>query len=105
MLRNTLYTCLGALCLAVVGQVAARDLSQDEALKLRQDGTILSSRMFIERALERHPKARLLELELELEEKYGRYIYEVELLTAQGQVRELKFDATSGDLLEDEEDD
>lgn len=103
MLRNTLYTCLGALCLAVVGQVAARDLSQDEALKLRQDGTILSSRMFIERALERHPKARLLELELE--EKYGRYIYEVELLTAQGQVRELKFDATSGDLLEDEEDD
>lgn len=103
MLRSTLYTCLGALCLAVVGQVAARDLSQDEALKLRQDGTILSSRMFIERALERHPKARLLELELE--EKYGRYIYEVELLTAQGQVRELKFDATSGDLLEDEEDD
>ena len=103
MLRNTLYTCLGALCLAVVGQVEARDLSQDEALKLRQDGTILSSRMFIERALERHPKARLLELELE--EKYGRYIYEVELLTAQGQVRELKFDATSGDLLEDEEDD
>lgn len=103
MLRNTLYTCLGALCLAVVGQVAARDLSQDEALKLRQDGTILSSRMFIERALERHPKARLLELELE--EKYGRYIYEVELLTAQGQVRELKFDASSGDLLEDEEDD
>ncbi len=107
MLRNTLYTCLGALCLAVVGQVEARDLSQDEALKLRQDGTILSSRMFIERALERHPKARLLELELELEleEKYGRYIYEVELLTAQGQVRELKFDASSGDLLEDEEDD
>lgn len=103
MLRNTLYTCLGAFCLAVVGQVAARDLSQDEALKLRQDGTILSSRMFIERALERHPKARLLELELE--EKYGRYIYEVELLTAQGQVRELKFDASSGDLLEDEEDD
>ncbi len=103
MLRNTLYTCLGALYLAVAGQVAARDLSQDEALKLRQEGTILSSQTFIERALERHPKAHLLELELE--EEHGRYIYEVELLTEQGQVRELKFDASSGDLLEDEEDD
>ncbi len=53
--------------------------------------------------MERHPKARLLELELE--EKHGRYVYEVELLTVQGQVRELKFDASSGELLEDEEDD
>lgn len=103
MLRSTLYTCLGALCLAVVGQVAARDLSQDEALKLRQEGTILSSQTFTERALVRHPKAHLLELELE--EKYGRYIYEIELLTVHGQVRELKFDASSGVLLEDEEDD
>ena len=55
------------------------------------------------RLLEQKGNARLLELELE--EKHGRYIYEVELLTVQGQVRELKFDASSGKLLEDEEDD
>lgn len=103
MLKGSLYTCLGLLWLAVVGQVAAHELSQDEALRLRQEGMILSSQTFIERALERHPKARLLELELE--EEYGRYIYEIELLTVQGLVRELKFDASSGELLEDEEDD
>ena len=103
MFKSSRYACLVILFLTVVSQVSARDLSQDQALKLRQEGKVLSSQTFIERALERHPKARLLELELE--EKHGRYIYEVELLTVQGQVRELKFDASSGELLEDEEDD
>lgn len=103
MLKGSQYMCVAALWLTTVGQGSASDLSQDEALKLRKQGEILSSQTFIERALERHPKARLLELELE--KKQGRYIYEVELLTAYGQVRELKFDASSGELLEDEEDD
>ena len=103
MFKSSRYACLVILFLTVDSQVSARDLSQDQALKLRKEGKVLSSQTFIERALERHPKARLLELELE--EKHGRYVYEVELLTVQGQVRELKFDASSGELLEDEEDD
>ena len=103
MFKSSRYACLVILFLTVVSQVSARDLSQDQALKLRKEGKVLSSQTFIERALERHPKARLLELELE--EKHGRYVYEVELLTVQGQVRELKFDASSGGLLGDEEDD
>lgn len=103
MFKSSVYACLAVLWLTCVGQAVARDLSQDEALKLRQEGKVLASQTFIQRALERHPKARLLELELE--KKHGRYIYEVELLTVQGQVRELKFDASSGELLKDEEDD
>ncbi|MDY0249180.1 MAG: PepSY domain-containing protein [Pseudomonas sp.] len=103
MFKGSVYACLVVLLLTLVGQAGARDLSQDEALKLRKEGKVLTSHTFIERALERHPKARLLELELE--EKHGRYVYEVELLTGHGQVRELKFDASSGELLEDEEDD
>lgn len=103
MFKSSRCVCLVILCLIAVSQVSARDLSQDQALKLRKEGKVLSSQTFIERALERHPKARLLELELE--EKHGRYVYEVELLTVQGQVRELKFDASNGELLEDEEDD
>lgn len=103
MFKSSRCACLVILFLTVVSQVSERDLSQDQALKLRKEGKVLSSQTFIERALERHPKARLLELELE--EKHGRYVYEVELLTVQGQVRELKFDASSGELLEDEEDD
>lgn len=103
MLKSSVIACLATLWLILVSQAVARDLSQDEALKLRKDGKVLASQTFIERALERHPNARLLELELE--EKHGRYVYEVELLTTHGQVRELKFDAINGELLEDEEDD
>ncbi len=81
MFKSSRYACLITLCLTAVSQVSAHDLSQDQALKLRKEGKVLSSQTFIERALERHPKARLLELELE--EKHGRYVYEVELLTVQ----------------------
>ena len=103
MLKSALCVGLAMFCFALGGQVSARDLSHDEALKLRQAGKILPSHTFIERALERHPKARLLQLELE--EKHGRYVYEVELLTVSGQARELKFDAVNGELLKDKEDD
>ena len=64
MFKSSRYACLVILFLTVVSQVSARDLSQDQALKLRKEGKVLSSQTFIERALERHPKARLLELEL-----------------------------------------
>lgn len=80
----------------------ARDLNQDEALDLRQRGIILPLEQFVERALGYYPGARLLEAELE--EKHSRYVYEFELLTQQGVVRELKFDAKDGQLLKDEED-
>lgn len=83
--------------------VQARDLDQDEALSLRQRGVILPLEQFIEQALARYPGSRLLEAELE--EKHDRYVYEVELLTAEGVVRELKFDARDSRLLKDEEDD
>ncbi|MFJ4145863.1 PepSY domain-containing protein [Pseudomonas sp. NPDC089734] len=96
-----LYAILGLGLLCVVAQ--AKDLNQDEALNLRQRGVILPLEQFIEQALSHHPGARLLEAELE--EKNDRYIYEFELLTTQGVVRELKFDARDGRLLEDEEDD
>ena len=82
--------------------VQARDLDQDEALVLRQQGTILALEQLVSKALARHPGAKLLEAELE--EKHAVYVYEFELLTTQGIVRELKFDARDGRLLKDEED-
>ncbi|MCD5995569.1 PepSY domain-containing protein [Pseudomonas sp. CDFA 602] len=90
--------CLGLLC----SFAYARDLNQDEALSLRQQGIILPLEQFIERALGLHPGSRLLEAELE--EKHDVYVYEFELLTPQGVVRELKFDARDSRLLKDEED-
>ncbi|WP_341964517.1 PepSY domain-containing protein [Pseudomonas sp. RC10] len=82
---------------------AARDLDQDEALALRQKGVILPLEQFIEQALGRYPGSKLLEAELE--EKHDVLVYEIELLTSDQVVRELKFDARDSRLLEDKEDD
>lgn len=96
--------CLIGTC-AVIGCAAswARDLNQDEALRLRQQGVILPLEQFIEQALGRYPGSRLLEAELE--EKHDVLVYEIELLTSDHVVRELKFDARNSHLLEDKEDD
>lgn len=71
--------CLALALLGMCSLAAARDLDQDEALALRQQGIILPFERLLETALGRYPGARLLEAELE--EKHGRYEYEVELLT------------------------
>lgn len=94
---------LALALIAVCSLALARDLDQDEALALRQKGIILPLEHLLDSALGRYPGARLLEAELE--EKHGRYEYEVELLTLEGVVREIKLDARSGVLLKDEEDD
>lgn len=88
--------------LAFCSVVMARDLDQDEALRLRQQGVILPLEQLLQQALDLYPEAKLLEAELE--EKQDVYIYEVELLTTEGVVRELDLDATTGQLLKDKED-
>ena len=68
------------------------------ALQLRQRGIILPLDQFIEQALARHPGSRLLEAELA--GNNGLYVYEFELLTTQGSVRELRFVARDSGLVE-----
>ncbi|MDN7144039.1 PepSY domain-containing protein [Pseudomonas sp. JQ170] len=99
---RTVQVALAAL-LALCSLASARDLDQDEALRLRQQGIILPLEQLLNDALGRYPGATLLEAELE--EKHDRYEYEVELLTPEGVVREIKLDASNGALLKDEEDD
>ncbi|MEZ1318055.1 PepSY domain-containing protein [Pseudomonas fluorescens] len=93
---------MALLLLAFCSVVLARDLDQDEALRLRQQGVILPLEQLLKQALDRHPGSKLLEAELE--EKHDVYIYEVELLTTEGIVRELDVNASTGELLKDEED-
>ncbi|HCS44860.1 MAG TPA: peptidase [Pseudomonas sp.] len=93
---------LGLALLVFCSMAIARDLDQDEALRLRQQGVILPLEQLLQQALDRYPGAKLLEAELE--EKHDVYIYEVELLTTEGVVRELDLDATTGQLLKDKED-
>ena len=94
-------TALGLL--AFCSLALARDLGQDEALRLRKQGAILPLEQLLEMAQQRHPGSRLLEAELEEDDDI--YVYEVELLTTTGVVRELKLNASNGQLLEDKEDD
>jgi len=93
---------LAALLLALVPSAPALDVDQDEALRLRQSGEVLSFHAILRQADERYPGARLLEAELDDDD--GELIYEIELLTRDGVVRELEIDARSGRLLEDEVD-
>ena len=52
-----------ALVLLVFCSVAmARDLDQDEALRLRQQGVILPLEQLLQQALDRYPGAKLLEI-------------------------------------------
>jgi uncharacterized membrane protein YkoI len=93
---------MALLLLAFCSAVMARDLDQDEALRLRQQGVILPLEQLLQQAMDRYPGAKLLEAELE--EKHDIYLYDVELLTPEGVVRELHIDATDGRLLKDKED-
>lgn len=89
--------------LGMLSPLKALDLSHEEALQLRQGGTILPFEKILARALKAYPGAQLLEAELEREE--GHYVYELEILTPAGVVREIEINAKNGQLIEDEIDD
>lgn len=92
---------LGSLGLA--GGVLARDLGPDEALALRDSGKIQSFEKLNEIALTQHPGGVIRETELE--NVYGRYIYQLEIVDTKGVEWDLELDATSGELLKNLQDD
>lgn len=101
---NQYVRCCVALLLCTFSCLAiSRDLGQDEALRLREKGAILPLEQLLQKAFQHHPGAKLLEIELEEDDDI--YVYEVELLTQGGVVRELKLNAADGRLLKDEVDD
>ena len=82
------------------GSAAAREVSHNEVLELRRQGLLLPLEQVLEQILVRHPGAQVLEVDLEREDLH--YIYEIEILTGDRQVRELEIDARTGTILEDE---
>jgi len=76
--------------------------SPASASRLSAKGDILSLEKISQKAKSYKPGEIL---EVELEKKHGRYIYEVDILDAASQVWELKLDAKSGQLLKMEQDD
>lgn len=84
------------------GLAQARDLGPDEALKLRDAGTIQSFEKLNAAALAKHPGGTVHETELEQE--YGKYIYQVDLRDAQGVEWDVELDAVTGQVLKDHQD-
>ena len=68
----------------------------DAVRAIKQRGDILSLDQILQAARAQHA-GRVLESELE--QKDGRYVYEVELVDDQGRVWEMKFDARTGEVL------
>lgn len=100
---NTLTALFTATLVGLTASLAqARDLGPDEALRLRDAGTIVSFEKLNATALARHPGATIGETELE--EEYGKYIYQVELRDPQGAEWNLELDAVSGQVLKDHQD-
>ena len=100
---KTLTTLFTASLVALTASLAhARDLGPDEALRLRDAGTIMSFEKLNAIALAKHPGATVTETELEQE--YGKYIYQIELRDPQGIDWDLELDAVSGQVLKDHQD-
>lgn len=76
--------------------------SAANAGRLSAKGEILSLEKISQKAKSYKPGEIL---EVELEKKHGRYVYEVDILDAGSQVWELKLDAKTGQLLKMEQDD
>lgn len=100
---KTLTALFTASVIAMSASLAqARDLGPDEALRLRDAGTIVSFEKLNATALSKHPGSTITETELE--EEYGKYIYQIELRDPQGIEWDLELDAVSGQVLKDHQD-
>ena len=99
---KTLTIITASIIALTSGLAQARDLGPDEALKLRDAGTIQSFEKLHAAALATHPGGTVHETELEQE--YGKYIYQVDLRDAQGVEWDVELDAVTGQVLKDHQD-
>ncbi|WP_295539174.1 PepSY domain-containing protein [uncultured Thiohalocapsa sp.] len=84
--------------------LAQADSDADRARRLAQEGAILTLEEILPLLREARP-GTLIELELEYEREHGTYVYEMEVLDADGRLWEVELDASTGALIEVELDD
>lgn len=78
---------------------AGERVGQEEARHLVEQGKMLPlERLLSEQS--RYLQGKLLDVHLE--RSHGRLVYEIEVLGRNGRVREIKLDASSGELLKNE---
>jgi len=78
------------------------ELKAGDIRKLREAGNIMSLETLLKNIRQDYP-GRIIEIELDKEDEH--YIYELEIVDADGVVWELHFDAGTGELLERERED
>ena len=88
--------------LLVISVSAYADDDQNEARRLAESGKILTLEIILDKARKIQPGKVL---EVEFETKKGKKIYEIEILSTNGIVLELKLDAQTGNLISNEKED
>ena len=86
----------------VIQPCETTDIDHDDALRLKQSGEILPLESIIKKARQAHDGKVL---EVELEEKHGSYIYEIEILDNDGVLWEMKLNAVDGSMISEEVED
>ena len=100
-MKHLLQTAL--LLVFFIGSKVWADEDQERARELVKSGEIMPLEQLLKKVINSETgKLRLLEVELEREK--GRLVYELELVDEQGVVRELLFDAKTGEALGEEDD-
>lgn len=92
-----------SVALLVGASMAQADVSPAKTVELSASGAILAFGKLDQIALKQHANATILDTELE--ESYGRYIYQVDLRDAKGQKWEVEMDAATGQILRTSQDD
>lgn len=96
--KNRFLLVSGILLLGTLNNsLAENESDQDRARQLRENEDILPLERILEQAKTQH-RGRLIEAELDQEE--NRWIYGVEILDENGIVWDMDYDATTGTLLE-----
>ncbi len=95
--------CVSAALLVGVGVAQAKDVSPAKTVELSNSAAILSFDKLDAAALAQHPGARILDTELN--ESYGRYIYQVDVRDDKGQKWEVELDATTAEVVKNQQDD
>lgn len=98
MKRHSIISVLAGICLLAAGVAGTDAFAQrhEFARDLKDSGQIVPLSRITERA-RRQFGGRVLEADLQ--ERGGRYVYQIELLDGQGVVHQLEYDARSGERL------
>jgi len=95
-MKTALLLLLCALPTVLTPGLAQADSDHELARELKQAGNILALEQILDKVQQLHPGHVL---EVELEKKQQRYIYEIETVDTKGNVWEMQFDAKTGELL------